>query len=76
MYAYKLAQLLSYRPVEGPRGKIGIPMGLNMYELLPFWYTLFTKLALRLSPLLCRAASCIWKGKAPSPVIPSVSLPS
>ena len=28
----------------GPRGKIGLPMGLNMYELLPFWHTLFTRL--------------------------------
>ena len=56
MYAYKLAQLLSYRPVEGPRGKIGIPMGLNMYELLPFWYTLFTKLGFEVvtSPLSSR----------------------
>ena len=26
------------------RGKIGIPMGLNMYELYPFWYRLFTDL--------------------------------
>ncbi len=56
MYAYKLAQLLSYRPVEGPRGKIGIPMGLNMYELLPFWHTLFTKLGFEVvtSPLSSR----------------------
>ena len=29
---------------DGSRGKIGIPFGLNMYETLPFWYTLFTKL--------------------------------
>ena len=29
---------------DGSRGKIGIPFGLNMYENLPFWYTLFTKL--------------------------------
>ena len=28
----------------GIRGKIGIPFGLNMYENLPFWYTLFTNL--------------------------------
>src|SRR5699024_4867367 len=28
----------------GPRGIIGIPMALNMYELLPFWHTFFTKL--------------------------------
>ena len=29
---------------DGSRGKIGIPFGLNMYENLPFWYTLFTAL--------------------------------
>lgn len=48
LYAYKLQLLDGYRhsdiPAENARGTIGIPMGLNMYELLPFWYTLFTKL--------------------------------
>ena len=34
----------SYQPVEGLRGKLGIPMGLNMYELYPFWYRFFTEL--------------------------------
>ena len=29
---------------EKPRARIGIPMGLNMYEMLPFWHTLFTRL--------------------------------
>ena len=29
---------------DGSRGKIGIPFGLNMYENLPFWYTLLTTL--------------------------------
>ena len=28
----------------GARGKIGIPFGLNMYENLPFWFELLTKL--------------------------------
>jgi predicted CoA-substrate-specific enzyme activase len=28
----------------GVRGRIGIPFGLNMYENLPFWFTLLTKL--------------------------------
>ena len=56
MYAYKLGLLRSYQSVEGPRGKLGIPMGLNMYELLPFWYTFFTKLGFEvvLSPLSSR----------------------
>lgn len=44
MYEYKLKLLDEYKPVEGLRGKLGIPMGLNMYELYPFWYRFFTEL--------------------------------
>ena len=44
LYEYKRQLLNEYQPVKGPRGKIGIPMGLNMYELLPFWHKLFTTL--------------------------------
>ena len=44
MYDFKLRLLQEYTSAEGTRGTIGIPMGLNMYELLPFWYTFFTKL--------------------------------
>ena len=29
---------------DGSRGKVGIPFGLNMYENLPFWFSLFTSL--------------------------------
>lgn len=53
IYAYKLKLLQSYKPVKGKRGKIGIPMGLNMYELLPFWHAFFTSLGFEVvqSPL-------------------------
>ena len=47
LYAYKLKLLEEYRSApapENPRARIGIPLCLNMYELLPFWHTLFTKL--------------------------------
>ncbi len=44
MYDYKLGLLQSYEPKEGKRGKIGLPMGLNMYEMLPFWHTFLTSL--------------------------------
>ena len=47
LYAYKLQLLEQYRSApapEHPRARIGIPLCLNMYELLPFWHTLFTKL--------------------------------
>ena len=43
LYAWKLDYLkhIAYAPREGaaPLGKIGIPFGLNFYELLPFWKT-------------------------------------
>ena len=44
LFDYKLSLLQEYKPVKGKRGQIGIPMGLNMYELLPFWHKLFTTL--------------------------------
>jgi predicted nucleotide-binding protein (sugar kinase/HSP70/actin superfamily) len=44
LYSYKAKLLDSYKGVKGSRGKIGIPMGLNMYEMLPFWHTFFTNL--------------------------------
>ena len=44
MYAEKREMLRSYPAGENRRGRIGIPMGLNMYELFPFWHALFTRL--------------------------------
>lgn len=44
LFAYKREKLASYKPLQGKRGTIGLPMGLNLYELLPFWHTFFTKL--------------------------------
>lgn len=44
LYEYKLQLLQSYETTHGPRGIVGIPLGLNMYELLPFWHTFFTQL--------------------------------
>ncbi len=41
---YKYTHLRSLTGVPGPRGRIGIPFGLNMYENLPFWHAFFTKL--------------------------------
>ena len=56
IYAYKLKLLREYTPVKGSRGKVGIPMGLNMFELLPFWHTFLTKLGFEVivSPLSTR----------------------
>ena len=46
MYQYKLELLQSYcqGANNAKRGRIGIPMGLNFYELLPFWNAFFTAL--------------------------------
>lgn len=44
LYEYIRKKLMSYTPVPGPKGKIGIPLILNNYELWPFWYTFFTTL--------------------------------
>lgn len=44
LYRYKLERLTSLVPHKGKRGKIGLPLGLNMLENLPFWHTFFTAL--------------------------------
>ena len=45
MYAYKLEKiraLMDSKP--GKRGTIGLPLGLNMLENIPFWHAFFTEL--------------------------------
>lgn len=45
MYEYKRELLSRYDDSEGTRGiTIGLPVGLNMYETLPFWHTFFTRM--------------------------------
>ncbi len=45
MVAYKRDRLFDYPPLEQPpRGQIGIPRVLNMYENYPFWATFFREL--------------------------------
>lgn len=48
-YKYKLLRSFDHSQDENltPLGEIGIPMGLNFYELLPFWSTFFTSLGLK-----------------------------
>ena len=53
MVAYKQKRIFDYPPLDNaPRGTIGIPRVLNMYENYPFWATFFAKLGFRveLSP--------------------------
>jgi predicted nucleotide-binding protein (sugar kinase/HSP70/actin superfamily) len=48
MYQWKYNRLFDYTPLEdAPRGEIGIPRALNMYENYPLWFTLFTKLGFK-----------------------------
>lgn len=50
MYDYKYKRLFAYRSLalkDAPRGVIGLPRVLNMYEDFPFWHTFFTKLGYR-----------------------------
>ncbi|MBD5085259.1 MAG: 2-hydroxyglutaryl-CoA dehydratase [Clostridiales bacterium] len=47
LYRYKYEKLRAMEGKgfgNGSRGRIGIPFGLNMYENLPFWFELFTRL--------------------------------
>lgn len=44
LYRLKLKSFESLPRGTGARGKIGIPLGLNMLENLPFWNALFTEL--------------------------------
>ena len=69
---YKYDKLLSYHGVEGaPRGKIGIPFGLNTYENLPFWHTFFTELGFEvvLSPESSRAIYRLGQHTIPSDTV-------
>ena len=47
---YKYERIFGYTPLEekdAPRGVIGIPRVLNMYEDYPFWFTFLTSLGFR-----------------------------
>ncbi len=68
LYEYKRKLILDYKPRDGRRGKIGIPLCLNMWELYPFWYTFFTELGFAVyhSPLSSRALYQAGQGTIPS----------
>ncbi len=55
LYEEKYKRIFKYKPLpieKAPKGVIGIPRGLNMYENYPFWHTFLTELGYRviLSP--------------------------
>ncbi|MGE5381015.1 MAG: acyl-CoA dehydratase activase-related protein [Methylocystaceae bacterium] len=50
LFEYKFNRLFAYQPLEekdAPRGTIGLPRALNMYENYPFWFAFFTKLGFK-----------------------------
>lgn len=45
LYNYKYGRCFGYKPVkDAPKGIIGMPRVLNMYENYPLWFTVFTEL--------------------------------
>ncbi|MCD8053281.1 MAG: acyl-CoA dehydratase activase-related protein, partial [Lachnospiraceae bacterium] len=59
LFQYKYDRIFGYEPLkeeEAPRGVMGIPRVLNMYENFPFWATFFRRLGFRvvLSPASSR----------------------
>ena len=71
LYQWKLRKLQSYAPVPGPRGKLGLPMGLNIFELLPFWHAFFTRLGFEVvtSPLSDRDLYLLGQHTIPSDTV-------
>ncbi len=67
LYDYKWNLLETYCPQAGFRGKIGIPMGLNMFELLPFWHTFFTRLGFEVVTSPASNRKLYLKGQATIP---------
>ncbi len=72
LYSFKLKLLQSYSPIENPkRGVIGMPMALNVFELLPFWHRFFAELgfAVKVSPLSDRKMYLLGQSTIPSDTV-------
>ncbi len=55
LFEYKYKRLFDYTPLaleDAPRGEVGVPRVLNMYENYPFWFTFLTHLgySVKISP--------------------------
>ena len=68
LYEYKRKLILGYKPGANKRGKIGLPLALNFWELYPFWHTLLTNLGFAVyhSPLSSRGLYLKGQGTIPS----------
>lgn len=72
LYDFKLKKLLSYKEKSKPGvAKIGIPFGLNLYELLPFWHTILTDLGFEvvLSDVSTRSLYALGQNSIPSDTV-------
>lgn len=72
LYEFKLKKLRSYQEKSKPgKAKIGIPFGLNMLELLPFWHTLLTDLGFEviLSDVSTRSMYALGQNSIPSDTV-------
>lgn len=74
LYAEKrryLKKLAEEEPAPGARGRIGLPLGLGMYEMAPFWHAFFKKL--RFVPVLSgfadRETYLLGQGTIPSDTV-------
>ena len=56
LYEFKRNYMTSLKSEEGTRGTVGLPLALGMYELLPLWNGIFTKLGFKVlvSPMSTR----------------------
>ena len=74
LFAYRLKRLFAHRSLpsnEAPRGDMGLPRALGMYDLYPFWHTLLSHLGFRVVP--SRLPDAALRGRALE-TIPSESL--
>lgn len=73
-FAYKYKRVFDYESLDfenAPRGIVGIPRVLNIYEDYPFWHTFFTELGYRVELSGKSNAELFYKGMA---TVPSDSL--
>jgi predicted nucleotide-binding protein (sugar kinase/HSP70/actin superfamily) len=71
LYAYKRELLAAYASCPGERETVGLPLGLNLYELLPFWHTFFRTLGfgVRVSPVSTRQLYTQGQSSIPSDTV-------
>ena len=73
LYEDKMKRLKKFAEIqpENPRGTVGLPLGLNMYEMYPFWHTLFVKLGyeVKCSGISNRAMYIKGQGTIPSDTV-------